>query len=149
MAHDAEGNLVRPVVQVDDELITERHHAEHLRPERLAARLVTGDLQAGEVNYLDQTRAAFSLQEALDRIEQAVSNFEQLPLDVRLLARNDVLVFEAMLQDREQLQLLVDHGLPVAIPDSERVEDPSTAPATTEAPAEGTSPLETPADAPS
>lgn len=149
MARDSEGNLIRPVVAVDDELITERHHAEHLRPERLAAQLITGQVQAGEVNYLDQTEAAFSLQEALDRIELAEERFMQLDPELRLLAGNDIRRFEEMLADPDQLDLLVEHGLPVVIPDSEQVEDLSTAPATTEAPVEGTPPLETPTEAPS
>lgn len=56
--------------------------------------------------------SALSYHEALSRVRQAQADFMELPAEVRKVADNDPGKFVELLADPEQLQRMIDQGLP-------------------------------------
>jgi len=122
--------LVRPKVGSDETKITEEHHAVHLNPGALAQQVMNGERPPPNIVYGDTTESARSLQQALDLIEQRQDRFDSLPAEVRLAARNDIVIFEEMLGTEEGLQEIHNAGLEIegftpSRPSSETAAQPS------------------------
>ena len=125
---DEEGGRIKVKTVNDGVSITQQHHREQCCIKTMYNRFVNDGVPLPtpySAHYGDDSGPR-SLQEMLGRVEEIEDRFEQLPADVRALARNDPWVLETMLSDPRATQELVNAGLPVAGMEPE--ETPGAAP---------------------